>query len=339
MSDSGSSFSELKDNESSGAASTSIPINTSLTHADKPLPTTVSKPASVTNATFASDYSTLFVPAPHPAYTVDWFVFYLKQTRVLIILALLVYMLILVIWITSLGKAGAMAGVAGSTICSSQWAAAELVPNIISACPPVRAEVYYAGALSSGGVRINGNTVGQDDVSIAPLAIFVPNPAPAYYYTAIFLDPDYPNRNYPTGRSNVRGIVTNLRLGESVDTNGGQWIQPYEGPHRHRPVRAPLHLAHLSTQHRHQRPRSTQLAQQLQRRGLVQQQLVAAARTRSGSLVRGRTQHQMRCLLHSVASFIARWSPPSLHHSPFRLTLPPLSIYSTASSCLEVDFE
>ena len=230
MSDSGSSFSELKDNESSGAASTSIPINTSLTHADKPLPTTVSKPASVTNATFASDYSTLFVPAPHPAYTVDWFVFYLKQTRVLIILALLVYMLILVIWITSLGKAGAMAGVAGSTICSSQWAAAELVPNIISACPPVRAEVYYAGALSSGGVRINGNTVGQDDVSIAPLAIFVPNPAPAYYYTAIFLDPDYPNRNYPTGRSNVRGIVTNLRLGESVDTNGGQWIQPYEGP-------------------------------------------------------------------------------------------------------------
>ena len=227
MSESGASFSELKDGESS-APSTSIPINTSLTGADKPLPTTVDKPSSVKNATFSSDYSSLFVPAPHPAYTVDWFTHYLKQTRVLIILALLIYMLVLVIWIASLGKATNVAAAAG-VVCP-QWSGAELVPAVVSTCPPARAEIYYAGSPSSGGVRINANSVNQEDVATQPLAIFIPSAAASYYYTAVFLDPDYPTRQSPTQRSNLRGVLTNLRLGESVDTASGQWAQRYEGP-------------------------------------------------------------------------------------------------------------
>ena len=228
MSDSASSFSELKDGETSGP-STTIPITTSLTHTDKPLPTTVDKPDSIKNATLASDYSTLFVPAPHPAFTVDWFTHYLKQTRVLVILALLVYMLVLVIWIATLGKATTVAAASGAVACP-QWAGAELVPAVVSTCPPARAEVFYAGSPSSGGVRINANSVNQEDVSLPPLAIYVPNPGAAYYYTAVFLDPDYPTRQAPTMRSNLRGVLTNLRLGESVDTNSGQWVQMYEGP-------------------------------------------------------------------------------------------------------------
>ena len=228
MSDSASSFSELKESESS-SGSTTIPINTSLTHADKPLPTSVEKPSDVKNATFASDYSSLFVPAPHPAYTVDWFLFYLRQTRVLIILALLIYSLVLVIWIAVLGKATAVAAASGAVVCP-QWSGAELVPNVVSTCPPARAEVYYSGSPSSGGVRINANTVNQEDVAVQPMAIFVPNAGAAYYYTAVFLDPDYPTRQSPTLRSNLRGVVTNLRLGESADTTNGEWVQQYEGP-------------------------------------------------------------------------------------------------------------
>ena len=228
MSDSASAFSELKDNESS-APSTSIPISTSLTHADKPLPTTVEKPSSVKNATIASDYSTLFVPAPHPAYTVDWFTFYLKQTRVLVILSLLIYTLVLVIWILALGKAGNVGAGTSTTVCP-QWSGIELVPNIVNSCPPARAEVYYAGSQSNSAVRINANSVSQQDVSLQPMAIFIPNSPSAYYYTAIFLDTDFPTRNAETRRANLRGVVTNLRLGESVDTNSGQWVLQYEGP-------------------------------------------------------------------------------------------------------------
>ena len=227
MSDSSSSFSELKDGEST-APSTSIPIQTSLTHPDKPLPTTVTKPSAVSGVN--SDYSSLFIPAPHPAYSVDWFTHYLKQTRVLLILALLVYLLVLVIWIAALGKASTVAASGNGGVACPQWSGAELVPNIVSSCPPARAEIYYAGAPSSGGVRINGNSVTQADVSSMPLAIFVPNAAQSYYYTAIFLDPDFPTRASPTGQSQLRGVVTNLRLGESVDTGSGTWVQMYEGP-------------------------------------------------------------------------------------------------------------
>ena len=230
MSDtSSSSFSELKDNESTTGGSTSIPISTSLTGVDKPLPTTVAKPDSIKNASLSGDYSTLFVPSPHPAYTVDWFMFYLKQTRMLVILGLAIFMLILIIWIATLGKAGAIAAATSGTVCQ-QWAGAELVPNVVSTCPPARAEVFYAGSPSSGGVRIDGNAVTQQDVSQQPLAIYVPNPVGAYYYTAVFLDEDYPNRQAPAGRSNLRGVVTNLRLGQSVDTTSGEWVVPYEGP-------------------------------------------------------------------------------------------------------------
>jgi len=183
----------------------------------------------VKNATLAADYSTLFVPAPHPAYTVDWFTFYLKQTRVLIILALIIYMLVLVIWIAMLGKAGALGSGVGTTVCP-QWAGAELVPYVVSTCPPSRAEVYYSGSASSGGIRVNGNGVAQEDVALPPMAIFIPNPASAYYYTAVFLDPDYPTRSSPNQRSNLRGVLTNLRLGESIDTSSGQWVQQYEAP-------------------------------------------------------------------------------------------------------------
>ena len=220
MSDSTSSFAELKDNSGGGKAEVAVPINTS-----KPLPTTVPIPDPQKGGPSAT-YSTLFLPTTLPPYTFDWFLHFLKQTRVLVILALALFFLILLIWVASIGHAPPYTESVAASDCSD-WQRSEIIPDVITQCPPARAQIYYPS--TSGRVNMGG-LIPTNSADEMPSAIFVPGATPSGYYTAIFLAPDSPTKSEPGNRSALKGLVTNLRLSESVDPNSGEWIFPYEPP-------------------------------------------------------------------------------------------------------------
>ena len=221
MSDSAAPFAELKEGDSSSSKKeASVPIN--VLASTKPLPTTVKKPAGDTSS---ADYSSLFLPTTAAPYTADWFFHYLKQTRVLVILALATFLLILVIWAASIGHPPPYS--ATVTADCSEWTRSEIIPDVISVCPQGTAEVYYP---SMTGVVNMGGQISAESATQKPSAIFVPGAVASGYYTAVFLHPDTPTANNPTGRSALKGIVTNLRLHQSADPNKGEWIFEYDPP-------------------------------------------------------------------------------------------------------------
>ena len=224
MSDTSSAaFTELKDDGgASGKKEVSIPIQAGPTSTSaKPPP-----PPSAAAADATAAYSSLFQSTTLPPYTFDWFMFYLKQTRVLVILAHLILFFVLVVWVASLGKAPAIGAQVAGGDCT-EWTRPEIIPDVISVCPPAVAQIFYPSVNS----RVDmGATVTAEAAAQQPSAIFVPGATSSGYYTAIFLHPDSPTRSEPINRNSLKGIITNMQLTQKIDTMDGEWIVPYSAP-------------------------------------------------------------------------------------------------------------
>ena len=220
MSDSSTAaFTELKDDTAGSKKDVSIPINAGTTTTAKPPPPSTAAP------TAADSYSSLFQSTSLPPYSFDWFMFYLKQTRVLVILAHIVLFLVLVIWIASIGKSPAITStVTGAGDCS-EWQRSEVIPDVISVCPPSVAQIFYPSV--NGRVVTMGSTLVSEAAAVQPSAIFVPGATASGYYTAIFVHPDSPSRSNPTNRNSLKGIILNMKLTESISTLEGEWVVPY----------------------------------------------------------------------------------------------------------------
>lgn len=141
--------------------------------------------------------------------------FYLTQSRVVVMIILTVFFLSLILAIYVIGTPPH----AKQTYLCPEWS--QVVPDATTRCPPSEIQVFYPeGAITKGKQQTSA-----ENVANAPLAIFLPHSQTGYYYSVIVVEP-----TSAIQKLRLIGMATNVQLAETAIFDRGSWIVEYQNP-------------------------------------------------------------------------------------------------------------
>lgn len=151
---------------------------------------------------------------PHSAWSFNWMMFYLAQTRVMVMIVLTLFFLSLCLAIYVIGSPTHHKAI----VLCPEWSA--IVPDATQRCPTSEIQLFYPAGMVEKGDLFDT----PSNVKNAPLAVFLPKSSTQYYYTLLVVDIDSQSGKVP---NRVIGIATNLKLAESASLSESSWLTQY----------------------------------------------------------------------------------------------------------------